>query len=203
MVAREFFIVNGEIHRYADDITIYVAASSPDMVAVVLNVILKKLHEWSRLNRLIPHPGKTDHTILMRGQFVGEQSQAGSRQSRLGSQVGSRVGSRQSYPGIPPIPPGIPTGILEPPTWDPANPTRDPSYILDKIPHGIWPQIPGGIPPIPPGIPASFHAKSRQSHLATYVFPGWDPANPTWDPKFVPCEIPGGIPQSHLGLTCL
>ena len=96
--------------------------------------------------------------------------------------------------GIPPIPPGIPTGILEPPTWDPAlnprwdpaNPTRDPSYILDKIPHGIWPQIPGGIPPIPPGIPASFHAKSRQSHLATYVFPWWDPANPTWDPKFVP-----------------
>ena len=71
MVAREFFIVNGEIHRYADDITIYVAASSPDMVAVVLNVILKKLHEWSRLNRLIPHPGKTNHTILMRGQFVG------------------------------------------------------------------------------------------------------------------------------------
>ena len=109
------------------------------------------------------------------------------------------------------IPGGIPTGILEPPTWDPAlnprwdpaNPTRDPNYILDKIPHGIWPQIPGGIPPIPPGIPASFHAKSRQSHLATYVFPGWDPANPTWDPKFVPCEIPGGIPQSHLGLTCL
>ena len=96
--------------------------------------------------------------------------------------------------GIPPIPPGIPTGILEPPTWDPAlnprwdpaNPTRDPSYILDKIPHGIWPQIPGGIPPIPPGIPASFHAKSHQ-----------------WDPKFVPYEIPGGIPQSHLGLTCL
>ena len=109
------------------------------------------------------------------------------------------------------VPGGIPTGILEAltwdpalnPRWDPANPTRDPSYILDKIPHGIWPQIPGGIPPIPPGIPALFHAKSRQSHLATYVFPGWDPANPTWDPKFVPCEIPGGIPQSHLGLTCL
>ena len=83
---------------------------------------------------------------------------------------------------------GIPTGILEPPTWDPAlnprwdpaNPTRDPSYILDKIPHGIWPQIPGGIPPIPPGIPASFHAKSRQSHLAT-------------------CFSQVGSRQSHLG----
>ena len=50
---------------------IYVAASSPDMVAVVLNVILQKLHDWSRLNRLIPQPGKTDYTIFMRGQFVG------------------------------------------------------------------------------------------------------------------------------------
>ena len=47
------------------------AASSPDMVAVVLNVIPQKLHDWSRLNRLIPHPGKTNYTILMRGQFVG------------------------------------------------------------------------------------------------------------------------------------
>ena len=32
-----------EIHMYADDTTIYVAVSSPDMVAVVLNVILQKL----------------------------------------------------------------------------------------------------------------------------------------------------------------
>ena len=85
------------------------------------------------------------------------------------------------------VPGGIPTGILEPPTWDPAlnprwdpaNPTRDPSYILDKIPHGIWPQIPGGIPPIPPGIPASFHAKSRQSHLGSQICTMWDPR---WDP---------------------
>ena len=181
------------------------------MVAVVLNVILKKLHDWSRLNRLIPHPGKIDHTILMRGQFVGPL-QAVSLENKVRRDPANPAWDPRFVPdgipggipgGIPPIPPGIPTGILEPPTWDPANPTRDPSYILDKIPHGIWPQIPGGIPPIPPGIPASFHAKSRQSHLATYVFPGWDLANPTWDPKFVPCEIPGGIPQSHLGLTCL
>ena len=92
---------------------------------------------------------------------------------------------RKKSGGIPPIPPGIPTGILEPPAWDPAlnprwdpaNPTRDPCYILGKIPsipHGIRPLIPGGIPPIPPGIP-----------------------------KFVPAEIPSGILQSHLGsLVC-
>ena len=62
---------DGEIHMYADDTTIYVAVSSPDMVAVVLNVILQKLYDWSCLNRLIPHPGKTEYMILMRGQFVG------------------------------------------------------------------------------------------------------------------------------------
>ena len=45
-----------EIHIYADDTTIYVAVSFPDMIAVVLNVILQKLYEWCCLNRLIPHP---------------------------------------------------------------------------------------------------------------------------------------------------
>ena len=62
---------NGDIHMYADDTTIYAAASSPDMVAVILNVILQKLYDWCCLNRLIPHPGKTEYMILMRGRFVG------------------------------------------------------------------------------------------------------------------------------------
>ena len=45
---------------YADDTTIYVAASSPGTV-VVLNVILQKLYDWCCLNRLIlPHSDKTD-----------------------------------------------------------------------------------------------------------------------------------------------
>ena len=56
---------------YADDTTIYVAASSPDMVAVVLDVILQKLYGWCCLNRLIPHPDKTEYMILIRGQLVG------------------------------------------------------------------------------------------------------------------------------------
>lgn len=33
-----------EIHMYAEDTTICVAASSPDMIAIVLNVILQKLY---------------------------------------------------------------------------------------------------------------------------------------------------------------
>ena len=60
-----------EIHIYADDTTIYVAVSFPDMIAVVLNVILQKLYDWSCLNRLIPYPGKTEYMISMRGPFVG------------------------------------------------------------------------------------------------------------------------------------
>ncbi|XP_022810271.1 uncharacterized protein LOC111347272, partial [Stylophora pistillata] len=47
---------DGDIHLHADETTIYAAASSPDMVAVVLNVILRKLYNWCCLNRLIPHP---------------------------------------------------------------------------------------------------------------------------------------------------
>ena len=56
---------------YPDDTTIYAAASSPDMVAVVLNVILQKLYDWCCFKRLISHPDKTEYMILMRGPFVG------------------------------------------------------------------------------------------------------------------------------------
>ena len=35
---------DGEIHLYADDTTIYVAASCPDMVALALNVLFQKLY---------------------------------------------------------------------------------------------------------------------------------------------------------------
>ena len=54
---------DGKIHIYADDTTIYVAVFSPDMVAVVLNVILQKLYDWCCLNRLIPHPRETEYMI--------------------------------------------------------------------------------------------------------------------------------------------
>ena len=53
-------IVMAKFYMYADDTTIYVAASSPGTV-VVLNVILQKLYDWCCLNRLIlPHSGKTN-----------------------------------------------------------------------------------------------------------------------------------------------
>ena len=64
-------VIECEIHMYADDTTIYVAESSPDKVLVVLNSVLQKLYEWCCRNRLIPHCGKTECMILMRGQFVG------------------------------------------------------------------------------------------------------------------------------------
>ena len=49
---------DGRIQMYADNTKIYVVASSPDMVAVVLNVILLKLYDWCCLTGLIPYPGK-------------------------------------------------------------------------------------------------------------------------------------------------
>ena len=138
-----------------------------------------------------PTPVKPTTQFKCEASVFGEQSQAGSRQSRLGSQVCPRWD----------------------PGWDPANPTWDPdrdfgtSHMGSRLesqvgsrqshprsqlhsrqnPHGIWPQIPGGIPPIPPGIPASFHAKSRQSHVRSRV----GSHNLTWgslvcDPNRIP-----------------
>ena len=60
-----------EIHMYADDTTLYLAESSPDKIVVVLNSVPQKLYEWCCRNRLIPHCGKTECMILIRGQFVG------------------------------------------------------------------------------------------------------------------------------------
>lgn len=47
---------DGEILVYAGDTTIYVAASSHDAVAVVLNVILQKLYNCCCLNHLSVKP---------------------------------------------------------------------------------------------------------------------------------------------------
>ena len=58
----------------ADDTTIY--------------VILQKLYDWCCSNRLIPHPGKTEYMILMRGQFV-RPLQAVSLENSIVAQVKS------------------------------------------------------------------------------------------------------------------
>ena len=60
-------IVMAKFYMYADDTTIYVAASSPGTV-VVLNVILQKLY---LTGRSYPTPVRPTNMILMRGQFVG------------------------------------------------------------------------------------------------------------------------------------
>ena len=49
---------DGEIHMYADDTKVYVTASSPDMVAVVLNVILRNCMTGAALTASYPTPVK-------------------------------------------------------------------------------------------------------------------------------------------------
>ena len=61
----------GKIHMYADDTTLYVAARTPDEVAITLNKILVKLYDWCCRNGLFPHPGKTGFMLLGCGKFVG------------------------------------------------------------------------------------------------------------------------------------
>ena len=157
------------------------------MVAVVLNVILKKLHEWSRLNRLIPHPGKTDHTILMRGQFVGllhavslenkvrrdpvnpAWDPRGDPDRDFGT---SHMGSRQSHPRSQLHSRQNPAwNLASNPRWDPSNPTRDPSFVPCKI------------PPIPPSNLCFSRVGSSKSHLGSHNLT-W--GSPVCDPNRIP-----------------
>ena len=62
---------DSQIHMYADDTTIYVAAPTYDLTAMILNKILSKLYAWCCENRLTPHPGKTEFMLLSRRQFTG------------------------------------------------------------------------------------------------------------------------------------
>ena len=48
----------------ADDTTINVTGSNPDMVATSLNFILSKLTDWYRHNFLTPHPCKTEFMLM-------------------------------------------------------------------------------------------------------------------------------------------
>ena len=62
---------DGVIHMYADDTTMYVVATSPDLVIMALNKILALLFEWCCRSLLTPHPGKTEFMLLSRSRFVG------------------------------------------------------------------------------------------------------------------------------------
>ena len=62
---------DGVIHMYADDTTMYVVATSPDLVIMVLNKILALLFEWCCRSLLTPHLGKTEFMLLSRSRFVG------------------------------------------------------------------------------------------------------------------------------------
>ena len=157
------------------------------MVAVVLNVILKKLHEWSRLNRLIPHPGKTDHTILKRGQFVGPL-QAVSLEKKV-----RRDPANPAWD--PKWDPGWDSGLD--PGWDPANPTWDPDRDFGTSHMGSRLESQVGSRQSHPR--SQLHSRQNPAwNLASN--PRWDPSNPTRDPSFVPCKIPPippGIPNLY------
>ena len=62
---------DGVIHMYADNTTMYVVATSPDLVIMALNKILALLFEWCCRSLLTPHPGKTEFMLLSRSRFVG------------------------------------------------------------------------------------------------------------------------------------
>ena len=60
----------GELHMHADDTTIYVAAANPDIVANVLNSVLRTLYLWCCHNSLTLHPRKAGYILLQRGSMI-------------------------------------------------------------------------------------------------------------------------------------
>ena len=61
----------GEFQMYADDITIYVTSSNPNMVATSLNFTLSKLTDWHQDNFLAPHLCKTEVILMKHSNSIG------------------------------------------------------------------------------------------------------------------------------------
>ena len=61
----------GDLYMYADDTTIYVIGSDPDLVISALNKVLGKFYEWCCKNLLTPHPTKTEFMLIGGDRFVG------------------------------------------------------------------------------------------------------------------------------------
>jgi hypothetical protein len=55
---------------YADDTTIYVTGSDPDLVISALNKVLEKFYEWRCKNLLIPNSTETEFMLLGGDRFV-------------------------------------------------------------------------------------------------------------------------------------
>ena len=61
---RPFSVSSGSVHTFADDTTVYCISDTAEKCIAQLNTALRELNEWSLINRLTPHPSKSEAMLI-------------------------------------------------------------------------------------------------------------------------------------------
>ena len=59
-------VSSGSIYMFADDTTVYCISETAEKSIVLLNSALHELNEWCLINRLTPHPSKSEAMLISR-----------------------------------------------------------------------------------------------------------------------------------------
>ena len=62
---------SGSLFMYADDISIFCVGQSADLAIDLLNRALQEVYRWCLINRLTPHPGKSEVMIIVKKTIMG------------------------------------------------------------------------------------------------------------------------------------
>ena len=62
---------SGYVFMYADDTSIFCIGQSTDLTFALLNKALQEVYRWCLVNRLTPHPGKTEVMIISKKTIMG------------------------------------------------------------------------------------------------------------------------------------
>ena len=59
-------VSSGSVFMFADDTTVYCISETAEKSIVQLNSALRELNEWCLINRLTPHPSKSEAMLISR-----------------------------------------------------------------------------------------------------------------------------------------
>ena len=62
---------SGSLFMYADDTSIFCIGQSADLAIALLNKALQEVYRWCLVNRLTPHPGKSEVMIISKKTIMG------------------------------------------------------------------------------------------------------------------------------------
>ena len=59
-------VSSGSVYMFADDTTVYCISDTAEKSIAKLNSALRELNEWCLINRLTPHPSKSEAMLISR-----------------------------------------------------------------------------------------------------------------------------------------